>query len=282
MKKKRKWGKWLLLVVVIGAAAFLYMSSKSTDAAQYTRVEVTRGDMAIYYNFDGLVNAPMTQTVTAGAGGTVKTVYVTQNQQVHKGDRLVKLEGGETIEAGMDGEVVSLAVEEGSIVNAGQTVAQIIDMGRLNAVIQIDEYDIAAAQIGAEVEVRVLATDQVVTGRIASVDKNGTAAGDLSYYKATVELDGAQGMYPGMQVSAKVLKARAEDATLLRADAIQFDAQNQPYVIMSAGEDGETKTVPVQAGMSDGVNCVILSGVQPGDTVLRPVSYGFPMMAMHN
>lgn len=282
VKKKRRWIKWAVLLLAIAAGALLYMNMKEAESAQYTPVEVTSGDMTVYYNFDGLVNAPKTQTVSAEAGGTVKNIYAAQNAQVKKGDRLFKLDGGETVKADMDGEITSLTIEEGSVVSVGQTIATITDMSRLNVEVEIDEYDIAAAQAGAEVEVRVLATDQVVMGRIASVDKNGTASGDLSYYTATVELgEMPEGMYPGMQVSAKILKAQAVGAVLLRADAIQFDAQNQPYVIMSAGEEGETKAVPIVVGMSDGVNCEILEGVMPGDTVLRPVTFGMPMMMMH-
>lgn len=281
MKKRRKWIKWALLAALVVVAALWAAGMQRADAARYTQVSVTSGDMTLYYNFDGLVKAPRQQTVTAQEGGTVKSVYAAQNERVNKGDRLLRMDGGQTVEAGMDGEITSLAVEAGSVVSAGETLARIIDMDRLNVEIEIDEYDIAAAQPGAPVEVRVLATDQVVSGYIASVDKSGTASGDLSYYKATVELDGAQGLYPGMQVSAKVLRAQVEGATLLRADAIQFDAQNQPYVLMAGDREGETVSVPVSVGMSDGVNCEILGGVTPGDTVLRPVTLDLSMLTLH-
>lgn len=62
------------------------------------------------------------------------------------------------------------------------------------------------------VQVNVLAPDVSFTGSVTALNKNGTASGDLSYYTATVAFDAAENVYPGMQVSAKVLKEQTEDA----------------------------------------------------------------------
>lgn len=44
----------------------------------------------------------------------------------------------------MAGEVTGLYIEEGSVVSAGETTAQIIDMSSLEAELKVDEYDVAA------------------------------------------------------------------------------------------------------------------------------------------
>lgn len=209
------------------------------------------------------------QTLTAGEAGTVRTVYVEQNQQVKKGDRIYRLDGGETVKADLSGEVTGLFVAEGDVVTAGMTTAEIIDMDRLEVALDVDEYDVKAVTPGAEVAVTILATGEEIDGRVSALNKNGTASGDLSYYTATVPVSGIPGAYPGMQVSAKVLREHAEDAVLLRLDAVQFDEYNQPFVYMASGEDEPAK-VPVTVGMSDGITCVITSGLAAGDTVLRP------------
>ena len=271
MKKKKKWLKWVIvLVIAVVFAAWLMMFSKGTQSAVYTDVQAVTGDLETYYNFDGLVKAKRTQTITSAQAGTVRTVYVRQNEQVKKGTKLYRLDNGETVQADMAGEVTGLYIEEGSVVSAGETTAQIIDMSSLEAELKVDEYDVAAVTPGMPVQISVLATGGQFTGSVTALDKNGTASGDLSYYTAAVALESGEGVYPGMQISAKILREKAENAVLLRQDAIQFDEYNKPYVYMRGADGKEVVRVGVSVGASDGIYCEITDGLKAGDTVLKP------------
>ena len=263
MKKKKKWIKWVVILVIVAAVVgwFMMVSRKTQDVA-YTNVQATLGSIETYYNFDGLVKAKRVQTITAAQSDKVRTVYVTQNQQVKKGERLYRLEGGETVEADIAGEVTGLYVEQGGVVTAGETTAQIIDMNSLEIQLNVDEYDVAAVVPGQVVQVNVLAPDVSFTGSVTALNKNGTASGDLSYYTATVTFDAAENVYPGMQVSAKVLKEQAEDA-------VQFDDYNKPYVLVRGADGKSVEQKSVTVGVSDGMNCEITSGLNAGDTVLK-------------
>lgn len=271
MRKKKKWLRWaILLVVVLAAVGFAARMSKTSEAVAYRERTAQAGDLTTYYNFDGVVHAKRSQTITAAAPDTVKTVYVQQNQQVKKGDRLYRTDGGETVKADIDGELTGLFVHEGDVIAAGAKTAEIIDMENLEVRLSVDEYDVGAMTKGKEVEVTVLATGEVLTGTVAGLDKNGTASGDLSYYTASVDLTASGQVYPGMQASARVLRSHAENAVLLSMDAIQFDAYNKPYVLKRAAQGEEPAQVSITVGASDGVNCEILSGVAAGETVLLP------------
>ena len=270
MKKKKKWIKWVVILVIVAAVVgwFMMVSRKTQDVA-YTDVQATLGSIETYYNFDGLVKAKRVQTITAAQSDKVRTVYVTQNQQVKKGERLYRLEGGETVEADIAGEVTGLYVEQGGVVTAGETTVQIIDMNSLEIELNVDEYDVAAVVPGQAVQVNVLAPDVSFAGSVTALNKNGTASGDLSYYTATVAFDAAENVYPGMQVSAKVLKEQAEDAVLIRQDAVQFDDYNKPYVLVRGADGKSVEQKRVTVGVSDGMNCEITSGLNAGDTVLK-------------
>ena len=271
MKKKKKWLKWVIILAIAAVfAAWLMMFSKGTQSAVYTDVQAVTGNLETYYNFDGLVKAKRTQTITSAQAGTVRTVYVRQNEQVKKGAKLYRLDNGETVQADMAGEVTGLYIEEGSVVSAGETTAQIIDMSSLEAELKVDEYDVAAVTPGMPVQISVLATGGQFTGSVTALDKNGTASGDLSYYTAAVALEGGEGVYPGMQISAKILREKAENAVLLRQDAIQFDEYNKPYVYMRGADGKEVVQVGVSVGASDGIYCEITDGLKTGDTVLKP------------
>ena len=270
MKKKKKWIKWVVILVIVAAVVgwFMMISRKTQDAA-YIDVQAAMGSIETYYNFDGLVKAKRMQTIAAGQSGKVRTVYVTQNQQVKEGERLYRLESGETVEADIAGEVTGLYVEQGGVVTAGQTTAQIIDMSSLEVELNVDEYDVAAVAPGQEVQANVLAPDVRFTGSVTALDKNGTASGGLSYYTATVAFDAVENVYPGMQVSAKVLKEQAENVVLLRRDAVQFDDYNKPYVLVRGADGKSVEHKSVTVGVSDGMNCEITSGLNAGDTVLK-------------
>ncbi|MGN0757798.1 MAG: efflux RND transporter periplasmic adaptor subunit [Candidatus Ventricola sp.] len=271
MKKKRKWIKWVILAaVVLLIVAWMMLFNKTSESIAYSQMMAQQGDLTTYFNFDGTVRAKRSQTITAQAADTVKTVYVAQNAQVKKDDRLYKTESGLTVRAGIDGEVTGLYVHEGDVIAAGEKTAEIMDLDDLEVRLSVDEYDVAAMIPGTPIDVTVLALDRSFSGTVTSLDKNGTASGDLSYYTAYADLEDAQGVYPGMQVSAKVLRSQALGATILKTDAIQFDDYNRPYVLMYSADGKDTVRVSVSVGVSDGVYCEITEGLKPGDTVLVP------------
>ena len=271
MKKKRKWIKWVILAaIVLLVAMWLILVNRTSESVAYSQMTAQQGDLTTYFNFDGTVRAKRSQTIAAQAADTVKTVYVAQNAQVKKDDRLYKTESGLTVRAGIDGEVTGLYVHEGDVIAAGEKTAEIMDLDDLEVRLSVDEYDVAAMIPGTPIDVTVLALDRSFSGTVTSLDKNGTASGDLSYYTAYADLEDAQGVYPGMQVSAKVLRSQALGATILKTDAIQFDDYNRPYVLMYSADGKDTVRVSVSVGVSDGVYCEITEGLKPGDTVLVP------------
>ena len=108
MIKKKKWIKWLILLLIAIAAVVGVSAQKGTKTASYTEVSAQKGDLTTYYNFDGLVHAAREQTLISDASGTVKTVYVVQNQKVEKGDQIYRLAGRGAVKADIDGEVTGL------------------------------------------------------------------------------------------------------------------------------------------------------------------------------
>lgn len=266
--KRKKWIKWAMLLAAAAAAAvWLGLMGGKGDAAAYNETVVQLGSLTTYYHFDGVVHAKRSQTITAQAADTVRSVYVVQNQQVRKGDRLYRTDGGETVKAEIDGEVTGLYIHEGDVIAAGAKTAEIIDLENLEVQLSVDEYDVGAMTKGKAAEVTVLAQGAAYDGVVTALDKNGTASGDLSYYTAYVDLEKTEGVYPGMQVSAKVLRSHAENAVLLKMDAVQFDEYNKPYVLVRRKAGEEPVHTPVTVGASDGVTCVIESGLAAGDTV---------------
>lgn len=270
MKKKRKW--LLALLVLAIAAAGLYVFAPKEE--EISEIAAYRGTVETYYNFEGHITAPGQQTIAAGAPDTVREVYVQANTQVKKDDRILKLENAGTVRADRAGEVTMLSVQADDTVSAGQTLAQIVDLSRLEIEIKVDEYDISAIDLGEDAQVTVEAIGQTINAQVSKINKVSSGTGDLSYYMVTLSFDAQQapGVLPGMRVSAKLLNERAQDVTLLAMSALRFDDYNQPYVLMRNGD--EKRMVQVGVGVSDGVNVEITSGVVPGDLVIDGARMG--------
>ena len=263
--KKKRPVKWIVLIVVVLALAAGTLMRPS-EGAMYAEAQVTRGDISTTYSFTGSLEATRTQTVAATAPDRVKDVYVSVNQTVEKGDRLLRLAGGEVMKADMDGEIISLSVEEDDMVAAGSVLAVVMDIGRMEAKVSVDEYDAEAIEPGREVSVTVNALDETVNGTIKSFSKQAVPMGTMSAYTANVELDVPEKALPGMQVEVKMLNEKAEDTLLLKVDALQFDEENKVFVL-TKNEEGEYVQTYVETGINDGSMVQILAGLEEAETV---------------
>lgn len=263
--KKKKRLRWLIVLLIVLALAGSVLL-RSGDSTIYAETKVTTGDISTTYSFTGSMVSPHTQTVAATTAGKVREIYVEANQQVQDGDRLVKLSDGQTIRADIDGEVVSLPVSEEDTVAPGQTLMVVMDVENMEVQISVDEYDVEAIEIGREAAVTINALDVTCEGTVKSFEKLATSMGTMAAYSARIELEAPEKALPGMQVEVEMLNQSAENALLLKMDALQFDDKNQPFVLTKDTE-GEYAVTYVETGITDGSTVQILSGLSDGQTV---------------
>ncbi len=262
--KKKKILIWAAVLLIAALAVGMWL--RPNEGASYAQTSVYTGSISTAYSFTGSIIAPRTQNVAASSAGKVKEVYVEANQRVEEGDRLLKLSSGEVIKADIDGEVVSLSVSKDDPYSAGMMLAVIMDVSRMEAEISIDEYDVGAIELGREVSVTVNALDVTSKGKIKSFDRQASGMGTTAAYKARIEFDVPANAFEGMQVEVRMENQSAQNALLLKVDALQFDENNQVYVLTrnSAGEYVQTY---VTTGINDGTNVQILSGLYNGQIV---------------
>lgn len=263
MKKKIKWIVLALVLVLLALAGYALLSPKQEA---YTPVTAQTGTITTYYNFEGNVIASSTQTLNAAAADTVRELYVNQNDQVQKGDRILRLTDGGVVTADMTGEVTGLFVSADDVVGAGQELAQIANLSAMEIEVKVDEYDIGAVHIGQSAQVTVEALETQSEATVKSINKLAATSSDLSYYMVTLGFVPDEGVLPGMRVSAKMISAQAQDVVTLKMGALYFDAYNQPYVLVRDGKG--VREVPVSVGVNDGIDVEITSGLAAGDTVL--------------
>lgn len=98
MKKKSKWIKWVILLLILAAAGYggyrfvkSKMGSNSRQQTPMTGV-VSIGSITSTVNGSGITKAKNSETLTLSASGTVIDVYVEEGQVVQEGDPLFTIE----------------------------------------------------------------------------------------------------------------------------------------------------------------------------------------------
>ncbi|HEX6996892.1 MAG TPA: efflux RND transporter periplasmic adaptor subunit [Gammaproteobacteria bacterium] len=171
------------------------------------------------------------------------------------------------VRAGVAGVLQELSVEEGQIVDLGQSIARVARIDDLRAELRIPETQARDVQLGQRVEVdtRLDARHGVIEGRVTRIDpavQSGTVLVD-------VELVGPlpRGARPDLSVDGTI-----EIERLPQAVYTGRPAYGQPYSTISLFklvEGGRYAVrVPVQLGRTS-VNAVeIVQGLEPGDQVI--------------
>ena len=103
MNKKAKMGLTILLIIIIGAAALIFIRQLKNREAQMDEeqnlgvpvetTEVKKDDFQIIYNYSGTVEYAGKRKISAQIGGAITDIYVEEGETLKKGDLLAKIEG---------------------------------------------------------------------------------------------------------------------------------------------------------------------------------------------
>ena len=273
-KQRKKWQRVLrklitlvIILAVLGVGGWIgYDSLKSEYTTTYDAYTASIGSISNSLSFSGSLQLVNSQTCTATANTTVRTVYVSEGDTVKKGDKLMRLANGDSFEADFDGVVNQVYVEKDDDVTAGTQLLQVADFTHQKVSVRVDEYDISEVQVGMSCVVTATAVSKSYPSSIASINYISASNGNVAYYTTTCYVDVDEGVYPGMQVTITIPQEEANDVVVLKEDALSFDADNNAYVYVK-NESGEMETKTVEVGVSNGNYVEIKSGLESGDTV---------------
>ena len=199
-----------------------------------------------------------------------------------------------TITSTITGEVIEKNLDVGdnisSMSSSGSTVtypAVIYDRSQLTFDMAIDERDISKIQVGQKVEITADALDsQSFTGVVDKVNINGTTVNGNTSYPVTVKVDGApEELYPGMNVSAKIIVEEAGSVLTLPVEAVE---RGDTVLVALPGcldENGlianlsATEQRQVTLGRNDDNYIEIVDGLEEGDVVVALSPQGSSIMS---
>lgn len=200
-----------------------------------------------------------------------------------------------TIKSPIAGTVIEKNYKEGDNVDASTAAASgasaylaiVYDLSRLTFDMNVSELDVSRLKVGQTVTFTADALEGAAfTGHVDKININGVTLNGVTNYPVTVVVDGGEGLYPGMNVSATILVEELGNVLTLPVDAIQRG--NTVYVaapdaLNSKGElvdPTKLEKREVELGRNDSDYIEILSGLSDGDTVYVPNAASDPMQMM--
>jgi RND family efflux transporter MFP subunit len=169
------------------------------------------------------------------------------------------------VKAGIGGEVAALPtpMQVGTHVTAGTPVAEVIQLDKLKAALQIAETQAHDIQLGLAASVDT--HNGVVPGHVSRIDPtvlNGTRTVD-------VQLDGPlpPGAVPNLSVDGTIDLERMTD--VLRVGRPALGNENSTLSLFKVDADGKSaERVPVKVGRASVNEIQVLEGLKEGDTVI--------------
>jgi HlyD family secretion protein len=179
------------------------------------------------------------------------------------------------------GRVVALEVEEGETVvmgtmnNAGTVMFTVGDLSAMQAVVYVDETDVADLAVG---QPAVVTLDAMPNDEFAAVvrsigympSSDGDATTDATEFEVVLDLTEADPrLRPGMTVDAAITTATREAVIACPLQALgRNDVEGKMRDTVFVLEDGKVKLKPVKTGISDGTNAEIKEGLKSGQVII--------------
>jgi HlyD family secretion protein len=169
---------------------------------------------------------------------------------------------------------VETQIREGTTVRENQPIFQIPDPTRMRVKTRINESKVSLLDAGTPARVRVDAfPDKVLTGRVAEVTVIPTqVAGpfsDVKVYYANVDIEGFEGLRPGMSAEVEFLVNDRRDVPRVPVGAVRwFDGA--AYVATPKASGFEWKRL--ELGVTDRAFVEVRSGLRPGERVIADPS----------
>jgi RND family efflux transporter MFP subunit len=185
------------------------------------------------------------------------------------------------VPAPIPGVVTSRSANLGQIVAMGQELLSVTDLSEVWVVGDLYEQDFRAVRVGSEAVITTPAYPGLtLRGRVSYIDPRVDAQTRTA--KARVEVPNADGrLRLGMYVTVN-FTAPGASVVVVPRPAVQAIGDRQVVFVAVPGEDGKFVQRQVRLGSPVGDNYTILSGVQPGETVVVQGTFFLRAEALRN
>ncbi len=179
-----------------------------------------------------------------------------------------------------DGTVLSRAVNPGDPVvpltsyQPGTELAAIADMGDLVFKGTVDEIDVGKIAVGMPCRIKVGALPAAkVTGRLSRIAPQAKKDQGATLFDVEIEIDPDQEVYlrAGYSANTEVVIRSKEGVVIIPERLVIFEEDGgATFVEVPSGDpEADPDKIPVELGLSDGLNVEIVAGLSEGDQVVQ-------------
>ena len=223
------------------AQAKLDVANATLEDAKRTRDNVKGGT-------DPLKLAAAQSKVTA-AQATVNTMYII---------------------APFDGEVISVQAGVGNSINGGDSAVELVDRNTLKVETLVDETNISRVLVGNPAQITMDSLpDEVLTGKVARINRIGTTVNGLVKYTVVVSVDPTdKQVLFGATANVTITTGDPHGMLAVPVSAVLSDSKGE-YVLLISADGKNTQRVNIQSGDLSGnlVTITTTENLKEGDQV---------------
>ena len=177
------------------------------------------------------------------------------------------------ISAPFSGTITGIKVRTGEYVDSNTVMAEVVDLSRLAAVVNIPVSEASDLKSGLSVEIRTDNGSSPVPGRLILLSPGvDTASGSVISY---IGLPPDTGLKPGQFVSVRIISNERQGCLAVPAESLVRDPEDG--WIISVLRDGRSKHIKVKPGLCDnGMVEVKSEEITEGMTVITLGAYALP------
>ncbi|MGD0463345.1 MAG: efflux RND transporter periplasmic adaptor subunit [Tepidisphaeraceae bacterium] len=180
-----------------------------------------------------------------------------------------------TVTAPLDGVLSDLETQKGSMISSaistvgGTTVMTLSDLSRIFVLASVDEADVGGVRLGQSCRITADAFPRRdFSGAVVRIAPQGQNTRNVVTFEVKIEVidDDKELLRPEMTANVQILEETRHDAVLAPMLSL-FDRDDKTYVTIVKDNNAPEDRL-VQAGIDDGDNAEIISGLSAGEKIL--------------
>lgn len=261
----------LILFLIFSGMLYYYMDAvNNQDAIASTAmktVEVSKQTIRKEISGSGEISSSVQENIAPGKYKTLKEVYVEENQVVKKGEKLLKYTDGTFLTAPYDLAINSIHLGMiGKPCNPDMDYIEVFGLQDLQITLNVDETDKNSIYTGQEVVIKANAAEEnSFKGTVQKIDAIGKYDASGSSFKVVVTFQNDGSLSIGMSGLCQITVAEAIDAIAVPIEAVRTTESENFVTVLN--EDGTTKEVKVEIGLSNDQYVEIKSGLTFGQRI---------------
>ncbi|MBI2859456.1 MAG: efflux RND transporter periplasmic adaptor subunit [Chloroflexi bacterium] len=189
------------------------------------------------------------------------------------------------ITAPFDGFITAVNFEGGDQVQVGQTAISLVEQGKFEATLLVNEKDIAKVRLNgkATVQIDALSRTTTLSARVTDISPTATISSGVVNYKVEVEIEPSGGqpgqmstatetiqLRQGLTVTVNIIVQQKTNVLLVPYAAITSQGGQSYVQVVSA--TGVLERRAIKTGITDYTNTEVTQGLGEGENVVVPTA----------